>query len=60
MHKCIYLLIKAKSIELKTFKEVEHPFVFNNYLNSFELSFPIIALSVNKIFNHILKHKKIK
>jgi hypothetical protein len=39
---------------------VEHPFVLNQYLNAFELSFPMIAMGVTKIFTHILKNPKVR
>lgn len=32
----------------------------NHYLNAFELSFPMIAVGVTKIFNHILKNPKVR
>ena len=39
---------------------MEHPFVLNHYLNAFELSFPMIAMGVTKIFTHILKNPKVR
>ena len=50
---------QGKDIAIKSFKEVEHPFVLNHYLNAFELSFPMIAVGVTKIFTHILKNPKV-
>lgn len=38
---------------------MEHPFVLNSYFNAFELSFPIIAMGVAKMFTHFLKNKKV-
>ena len=51
----IHLIIQGKSIFIQSFKEVEHPFVLSNYLNAFQLSFPVLAVGVSRIFGHILK-----
>jgi hypothetical protein len=34
--------------------------VLNNYLNAFDLSFPVIGMGVSKIFTHILKNPKVR
>ena len=53
-------LFKNKNISIQTYKEVQHPFVLSNYLNAFQLSFPLIASGVTKIFAYILKMKRSK
>lgn len=40
---------------IESFAQVPHPFVFSNYMNVFEWSFPIIATKVSKVFLHLLK-----
>ena len=45
---------------IQSFKEVEHPFVLNNYLNAFQLSVPMLVTSVTKVFSTLLKNKKWK
>lgn len=39
---------------------MEHPFVLNQYLNAFDLSFPMIAMGVTKMFAHFLKNPKVR
>lgn len=34
--------------------------MLNHYLNAFDLSFPMIAVGVTKIFTHILKNPKVR
>ena len=32
----------------------------NNYLNAFQLSFPVLAVSVTRLLTHMLKNKKLR
>lgn len=40
--------------------QVKHPFVPDNYLNAFDLSFPLLAAGITNIFKLILKSNKLK
>jgi serine/threonine-protein phosphatase 2B catalytic subunit len=59
-NKAAVAILNGKDLAIKSFKDSEHPFVLNNYLNAFDLSFPVIGMGVSKIFTHILKNPKVR
>jgi serine/threonine-protein phosphatase 2B catalytic subunit len=51
-------IMQNSGIHTKSFKNSEHPFVLNNYMNVFELSLPVLSAAVGKIFTYILKKRR--
>lgn len=51
--------MQKRTLSVETFKEVEHPFVMNNYLNAFDVSFPLMTARVTQIFSTLLTLKSV-